>query len=109
VAADPAWIGSGLRRRRGDEARGGDSPGEETAVTALHADQELNCRGLSCPLPILRTKKALDALGSGQVLRLIATDPGSPNDMEAWTRSTGHALLQAEQPQGEYVFYIQKK
>ena len=78
-------------------------------MTALHADQELNCRGLSCPLPILKTKKALDALASGQVLRLIATDPGSLNDMDAWMRSTGHTLLQAEQPRGEFVFYIQKK
>jgi tRNA 2-thiouridine synthesizing protein A len=75
---------------------------------APHVDQELNCRGLSCPLPVLKTKKALDGLGSGQVLRLIATDPGSLSDMEAWTRSTGNTLLHTEQPQGEYVFYIQK-
>ena len=78
-------------------------------MTELRVDQELNCRGLSCPLPVLKTKKAVDALQSGQVLRLIATDPGSVNDMEAWTRTMGHILLKAEQPPGEFIYYIQKK
>ena len=56
-------------------------------------DQELDCSGLSCPMPILKTKKAVDALESGQVLKMIATDPGSLPDMEAWTSKTGHELL----------------
>ncbi len=72
-------------------------------------DLELNCRGMSCPLPVLKTKKAIDGLSSGQVLKLIATDPGAVNDMGAWTRRTGNPLLGSEQPPGEYVFYIQKK
>jgi len=73
------------------------------------ADLELDCRGMSCPLPVLKTKKAMDGLTSGQVLKLIATDPGSVNDMNAWTRRTGNPLLAAEKPPGEFVFYIQKK
>jgi tRNA 2-thiouridine synthesizing protein A len=72
-------------------------------------DLELDCRGMNCPLPILKTKKAIDGLASGKVLKMIATDPGSVNDMNAWTRRTGHALLGSEKPPGEYVFYVQKK
>jgi tRNA 2-thiouridine synthesizing protein A len=79
-------------------------------LVAVHEpDVELNCRGLSCPLPVLRTRKAMDAMQSGQVLRLVATDPGSVSDMPAWVRQTGHTLVKAEQPPGEYVFYIQKR
>jgi len=72
-------------------------------------DVELDCRGLSCPLPVLKTKKAMDGLASGKVLKLIATDPGSVNDMAAWTRRTGNALLDSEKQVGEFVFYIRKK
>lgn len=72
-------------------------------------DLELDCRGMSCPLPVLKTKKAMDGLASGKVLKLIATDPGSVNDMGAWTRRTGNILLDSEKPPGEFVFYIQKK
>lgn len=72
-------------------------------------DLELDCRGLSCPLPVLKTKKAMDGLASGKVLKLIATDPGSVNDMAAWTRRTGNALLDSEKQVGEFVFYIRKK
>ena len=72
-------------------------------------DVEFDCRGLSCPLPVLKTKKAMDGLASGKVLKLIATDPGSVNDMAAWTRRTGNALLDSEKQVGEFVFYIRKK
>jgi len=72
-------------------------------------DMELDCRGLSCPLPVLKTKKAMDGLDSGKVLKLIATDPGSVNDMAAWTRRTGNTLLDSEKQTGEFVFYIRKK
>ncbi len=56
-------------------------------------DQELDTRGLSCPLPILKTKKSLNELVSGQVLKIVATDPGSVKDMHAFAKQTGHALL----------------
>ena len=74
----------------------------------MNFDLELDARGLSCPLPILRTKKALATLHSGQVLRVLATDPGSVADMAAFTEQTGHQLLSSSQEGGKYVFMIKK-
>ena len=71
-------------------------------------DQALNCRGLSCPLPILKTKKQMDAMKSGQVLKMEATDPGSVNDVNAWTRRTGNELVTHSEEGGLYIFYIKK-
>jgi len=59
-------------------------------------------------MPILKTRKAIDRLAVGQVLKIIATDPGSVSDMEAFTRKTGHQLLGSEQTNGMFIFYIQK-
>jgi len=70
--------------------------------------QELDARGLNCPLPILRTKKALNELQRGQVLRIRATDPGSVKDFDAFCKSTGNELVSTEQNGGEYVFQIRK-
>jgi len=68
---------------------------------ALQVDREVDARGLNCPLPILRTKKALNDMVSGQVLRVLATDPGSVRDFEAFAKQTGNQLLQfAEQAGG---------
>jgi tRNA 2-thiouridine synthesizing protein A len=72
-------------------------------------DQELDCSGLACPMPILKTKKAVDALQTGQVLKVIATDPGAVPDMEAWTSKTGHELLGHEQDGPKFMFYIKRK
>lgn len=72
-------------------------------------DQELDARGLACPLPILRTKKALSGMSSGQVLRMVATDRGSMKDVEAFSRQTGNALLSAVEENREFTFYIQRK
>ncbi len=71
-------------------------------------DQVLDCSGMACPMPILKTKKAVDALQIGQVLKMIATDPGSVSDMDAWTKKTGHELVGQEQSGGTYVFYIRR-
>lgn len=71
-------------------------------------DQELDARGLNCPLPILRAKKALNDLGGGQVLRIIATDPGSVKDFQAFTKQTGNELLESEEVDGEFTFLIKK-
>lgn len=71
-------------------------------------DQVLDCSGLACPMPILKTKKSVDGLQVGQVLKMVATDPGSVNDVSAWARTTGQTLLASEQEGGKYVFYIQK-
>ena len=72
-------------------------------------DKELDARGLSCPLPILKTKKALNDLRSGQVLKVVATDPGSVKDMQAFSSQTGHPLLSSTEENAAYVFYMQKK
>lgn len=72
-------------------------------------DQELDTRGLSCPLPILKTKKSLNGLASGQVLKIVATDPGSVKDMQAFARQTGHVLMSANEDNKEFVFYMKKK
>jgi tRNA 2-thiouridine synthesizing protein A len=77
-------------------------------------DQELDVRGLKCPLPILRTKKALADMATGQVLRVAATDPGTVKDFAAFARQTGHELLSsgeqsAEGAAGEFVFLIRRK
>lgn len=71
-------------------------------------DQTLDCSGLSCPMPILKTKKAIDGLQMGQILKMIATDPGSVSDMDAWTKKTGHELVSSEQSGNSYIFYIKK-
>ncbi len=75
----------------------------------LNVDKELNARGLSCPLPILRTKKSLGEMESGQVLRIICTDHGSIKDMQAFTQQTGHELVSSAVENGEYVFLMKKK
>lgn len=71
-------------------------------------DQELDATGLNCPLPILRAKKALGGLESGKVLRIVATDPGSVKDFEAFAKQTGNQLLQSGEEGGKFVFLIKK-
>jgi tRNA 2-thiouridine synthesizing protein A len=75
---------------------------------SIITDQVLDCRGLACPMPILKTRRALEAMQVGQVLKMTATDPGSVNDIEAFTRKTGYYLMETERVDGTYVFYIQK-
>lgn len=75
----------------------------------MQHDKEIDTRGLNCPLPILRTKKALAGVGSGQVLKIVATDPGSVKDFQTFARQTGHALLQHAEANGEFTFYLRKK
>ena len=71
-------------------------------------DQELDAKGLSCPLPILKTKKAVEALSKDQVLKVVATDPGSKSDMAAWAKRTGNEILSVEEGGGMFTFYIKK-
>jgi tRNA 2-thiouridine synthesizing protein A len=71
-------------------------------------DDELDASGLNCPLPILRAKKALNALDSGKVLRIIATDPGSVKDFEAFAKQTGNPLLESKEVGGKFEFLIKK-
>ncbi|MCY3804239.1 MAG: sulfurtransferase TusA family protein [Proteobacteria bacterium] len=72
-------------------------------------DQELDACGLNCPLPILRAKKALSGMDSGKVLQIIATDPGSVKDFEAFSKQTGNALLDSNEDGEKFYFRIQKK
>jgi len=69
---------------------------------------ELDARGLNCPLPILKAKKAINALEAGQVLKIIATDPGSVKDFEAFAKQTGNELLESAEAGGEYTFMLKK-
>ncbi len=71
-------------------------------------DQELDASGLNCPLPILRAKKAIAGLEAGQVLRIIATDPGSVKDFEAFAKQTGNELLESGEQDGKFVFTMKK-
>ena len=72
-------------------------------------DQTLDCTGLLCPIPVVKTNKALKNLQVGQILEMIATDPGVVPDMEAWARQTRHDLLVAEkQDGGKFRFMIRK-
>lgn len=75
----------------------------------MQFDKELDARGLNCPLPILRTKKALTGMASGQVLKVLATDPGSVKDFAAFSRQTGNPLLSSEAANGEFVFFLKKR
>ncbi|HQY27520.1 MAG TPA: sulfurtransferase TusA family protein [Burkholderiaceae bacterium] len=75
----------------------------------MNFDKELDARGLNCPLPIIKTKKALNDLSTGQVLRVTSTDSGSVKDMEAFAKQTGNELLSSGQEAGNYVFLIKKK
>ncbi len=71
-------------------------------------DQVLDCKGLNCPLPVIKTKKTIEQMALGQVLQMIATDPGSKSDMVAWAKSTGHELLETREEPGLYTFFIRK-
>jgi len=68
----------------------------------------LDARGLNCPLPILRTKKAISALQSGEVLEVTSTDPGSVKDLDSFCSQTGHEMLSSKQNSGEFIFRIRK-
>ncbi len=71
-------------------------------------DSELDASGLNCPLPILRAKKALAGLSGGQVLKIIATDPGAVKDFEAFARQTGNELLESGTEDGKFTFLMRK-
>lgn len=70
---------------------------------------ELDVRRLACPLPILRAKKSLSAMSSGQVLRIVATDGGSPGDFVDFCSKTGNELLSSTEENGEYIFLIRRR
>jgi tRNA 2-thiouridine synthesizing protein A len=71
--------------------------------------KELDARGLNCPLPILKAKKALADMLSGQVLRILATDPGSARDFQAFAKQTGNELLSQETVGKEFIYFLKRK
>jgi tRNA 2-thiouridine synthesizing protein A len=75
----------------------------------MNFDKELNARGLSCPLPIVKTKKSLADMTTGQVLKVIATDCGAVKDMQAFADQTGNTLMSTAEESGEYIFFMKKK
>jgi tRNA 2-thiouridine synthesizing protein A len=77
-------------------------------METLKADKILDCSGLSCPLPVIKTSKAIKEIEVGQILQMIATDPGSPPDMEAWSRQTGHEMVQSLAQDGKYIFFLRR-
>ena len=77
-------------------------------MTAPEADIEIDVSGYNCPIPLLRTKKALSGMAAGQVLRVVSTDPGSEIDFRVYTEKAGHALLAVEERDGAYIFLLRK-
>ncbi len=71
-------------------------------------DQELDARGLNCPLPILRAKKTLNGMSAGEVLKIVSTDPGSVKDFDAFASQTGNELLSSSEESGEFHFLMKK-
>ena len=74
----------------------------------MNFDKEFDASGLACPLPIVKTKKSLNDMASGQVLKVVATDPGSVCDMQAFAEQTGNALLESTTENKKYVFFLRK-
>ena len=78
-------------------------------MTTAHIDKNLDVKGLNCPLPILRAKKALADMESGQTLRIVATDPGAVKDFAAFCRQTGNPLVSSTETSSEFTFVIAKR
>ncbi len=78
-------------------------------MTTMKADVVLDTKGMNCPMPVLKTKKAIDGLQSGQVLEVLATDKGSISDIPALLKRLGHELLETKEEGGIIEFYIKKK
>jgi TusA-related sulfurtransferase len=75
----------------------------------MDAQKELDARGLNCPLPILKAKKALATMGSGEVLKIVATDPGSMRDFQAFARQTGNELVEQHTENDEFIHYLRRR
>ncbi len=78
-------------------------------MSEIKPDRVVDCLGLFCPEPILRTRMEIDTMGSGEILEVIADDPSSEEDIKAWSRHTGHEILKVEKKNGEFHFFIRKR
>jgi len=75
----------------------------------MDANKEIDTRGMNCPLPILKAKKALSDMQSGEVLKVVATDPSSTRDFQAFARQTGNELLEQSQHEGEFIHFLRRR
>lgn len=75
----------------------------------MKADVQVDAKGLACPMPIVRAKKALDQLQSGQIMEVLSTDKGSLSDFQAWIKQTNNELVEHKVEDGIYTFYVRKK
>ena len=75
----------------------------------MHADIEVDARGLNCPLPILKAKKALNGMQSGQTLRVVSTDAGSVRDFQAFAKQTGNELMEQQSVSGDYIHLMRRR
>ena len=75
----------------------------------MEANKEIDTRGLSCPLPILKAKKALADMQTGEVLKVVATDPSSTRDFQAFARQTGNELIQQSQEEADYIHFLRRR
>ena len=82
---------------------------EEDDMADVKVDSVLDAKGLNCPMPVLKTKKALDAMASGQVLEVLATDKGAKSDITALLKRLGHEMVEMREEGGVIEFYIRKK
>lgn len=80
-----------------------------TGTDRMQVAKEIDTRGMNCPLPILKAKKALADLRSGEVLKVVATDPGSTRDFQAFARQTGNELVEQSAADGEFVHYLRRR
>jgi tRNA 2-thiouridine synthesizing protein A len=78
-------------------------------VAALDIKLKVDASGLSCPLPIVRTAQAMKTVASGDLVEVIATDPGSVKDFDAWSKSTGNALVEQDAANGKFRFVLRRK
>ncbi|MBO8170833.1 MAG: sulfurtransferase TusA family protein [Bacillaceae bacterium] len=74
----------------------------------MKVDQTVDAKGLSCPMPVVKAKKAIDSMEPGQVMELLSTDKGSVKDFQSWVKQTNHELIKHEEEDGVYKFYVRK-
>lgn len=75
----------------------------------MKADKTLDCKGLNCPMPVIKTKKSLEGMNPGEVLRMESTDKGSKSDISAFAKRTGNALLEMKEEGNAFIFFLRKQ
>ncbi len=77
-------------------------------MVEISADLVVDCRGMNCPMPVLKVKRVVDGLQVGQIIKLEATDPGTKADIPAWAKRTGNEVLSMSEEGGLFIFYVKK-